>query len=154
MAIDDYFNTLLCVATFSEGTAPNYEPSYSLGDEFYGLIDKQSSMRIWSEKGSSIKIESKLFCSADQTVTENDRIIAIEPHTLVTADLGKYHKELGGAWTLTASAAIGDPVIFFGATTSAGISRQADGDIYTIYSKSNPNMMNRHLEILLQKVGE
>jgi len=152
--ISDYYNTLVAVDQFTEGTAPNWEPSFALQDEFYCLIDKQSSTRIWQDQGSSIKIDTKMFCDSDVTVTEKDRIKVIENHTLATADLTKYHKALGGSWTLTTSAAIGEAVIFYQATNNAGLARKADGDVYTIYSKKNPNEMDRHSEILLQKVGE
>ena len=154
MALSDYYNTLVVVNKFSEGSAPDYEPSYTLQDEFYCLLDKQTSNRIWTDKGSLIKIDNKMFCDPDVTITEKDRIIAIENHTLATADMGGYHKELGGSWTLTASAAIGTPVIFYQASTITGTGRKADGDEYKIYSKKNPNEMNRHFELLLQKVGE
>lgn len=155
MALEDYYNTLLCVNRFTEGTAPDYEQTFALQDEFYGLLDKQSSTRIWQEKGSSVRIDTKLWCDASVTITEKDRITAIENHTLVTGDVGKYHRATNGsAWTLTASAAIGTPVIFYGATTNTGTGRKADGDVYTIYSKKNPNELNRHYELLLQKVGE
>jgi hypothetical protein len=155
MALEDYYNTLLCVNRFTEGTAPDYEQTFALQDEFYGLLDRQSGSRIWQEKGSSIKIDSKMYCSSDVTITEKDRITAIENHTLAAADLGKYHKTIGGAWTLTASAAIGTAAIFYGATTNTGTGRKADGGVYTIVPPiKNPNMMDRHLELLLQKVGE
>lgn len=154
MALSDYYNTLVAVNKFSEGSAPDCEPSYTLQDEFYGLLDKQSSNRIWSEKGSSIKIDSKFWCDPDVTITEKDRIIAIDEHTLVTADLAGYHKALGGSWTLTSSAAIGEACIFYQATSAAGAGRKADGDEYKIYSKKNPNELDRHFELLLQKVGE
>lgn len=149
--ISDYYNTLICINQYSEGTAPDFEASFSLQDEFYGLFDKQSSSRIWNDQGSSIKIDAKLFC--DEEPTGQDRIKVIEDHIIATADIGGYHKELGGAWTLTASAAIGDTCIFYQALTNTGTGRKADGDEYTIYSIKNPNMMNRHFEILLQKTG-
>lgn len=153
MALEDYYNSLLCVNRFTEGTAPDYEQTFALQDEFYGLLDKQSSTRIWQEKGSSVRIDTKLWCDASYSITEKDRITAIENHTLAAADLGKYHKTIGGAWTLTASAAIGTAAIFYQATTNTGTGRKADGDVYTIYSKKNPNEMNWHYELLLQKVG-
>jgi hypothetical protein len=154
MAIEDYYNSLISIGQFTAGSAPDYEPTYILGDEFYALIDKQSSTRIWQERGSSIRIDTKLWCDASVTITEKDRITVVENHTLAAADVGGYHKELNGPWTLTASAAIGTPVIFYGATTNTGTGRKADGDVYTIYSKKNPNELNRHYELLLQKVGE
>jgi len=55
---------------------------------------------------------------------------------------------------LTASAAIGDAVIFYQATNNTGTGRKADGKEYSIYSKKDPNMMQRHLELMLEKVGE
>jgi hypothetical protein len=154
MAIEDYYNSLISIGQFSEGTAPDFEPSFALQDEFYALIDKQSSTRIWQERGSSIRIDTKLWCDSSVTVTEKDRITVVENHTLAAADVGGYHKELNGSWTLTASAAIGTLVIFYGASTNTGTGRQADGDTYKIYSKKNPNELNRHYELLLQKVGE
>ena len=154
MALEDYFNSLVSIAQFTEGTAPDFEPSYVLQYEFYALVDKQSSTRIWQERGSSIRIDTKLWCDSSVAVTEKDRITVIENHTLAATDVGGYHKELGGSWTLTASAAIGDTCIFYQAENTSGTNRKADGQEYMIYSKKNPNEMNRHFEILLQKVGE
>ncbi len=154
MPISDYYNTLVCVNQFSEGTAPDFEQGYSLQDEFYGLLDRQSSTRVWSDKGSAIVIDSKFYCDSDVTITEKDRLKVIEDHVISLADVSGYHKELGGSWTLTASAAIGDTCIFYQAENTSGTNRKADGQEYTIYSKKNPNEMNRHFEILLQKVGE
>ena len=122
MAISDYYNTLVCVNQFGEGSAPDFEPGYVLQDEFYGLFDKQSSNRIWSDQGSSIKIDAKLFC--DEEPTGQDRIKMIEDHIIATADIGGYHKELGGSWILTASAAIGDTCIFYQASTITGTGRK------------------------------
>lgn len=152
--IEDYFNTLFAVDKFSEGSAPDFEPSYALQDELYCLLDKNSSTRQWTEKGSVINIDSKLYCESDVIITEKDRVKIIEDHIIAVADLTRYHKSIGGAWTLTASAAIGEACIFYQATNSAGAGRKADGDIFTIYSKKNPNMMGRHLELLLEKAGE
>ena len=152
--IEDYFNTLFAVNKFSEGTAPDYEPSYALQDELYCLIDRNSENRTWTDRGSMIKIDSKVYCSADVSVTEKDRIKIIDSHTITTSDLTGYHKTLGGSWTLTASAAIGTPCIFYQATTNTGVGRKADGKEYSIYSKKDPNMMQRHLELMLEKVGE
>ena len=152
--IQDYFNTLSCVNKFSSGTAPNYEPSYSLQDDFFGLLDRDNESRVWSERGSSIKIDSLFYCDYDTDITKKDRLKIIDEHIIVLADVGGYHKQLGGDWTLTASAAIGEPCIFYQATTATGTGRKADGTEYNIYSKKNPNIMNRHLELLLEKVGE
>lgn len=154
MAIEDYYNTLASVNKFGEGTAPDYEQSFSLQDEFYGLLDKSKSTRTWTERGSVVQIDSKFFCDADTDITEKDRLLIIEDHIIAVADVGGYHKETGGAWTLTASAAIGGTCIFYQASDSSGTGRKADGDEYTVYSKKNPNMMGRHLELFLQKVGE
>jgi len=152
--IEDYFNTLFAVNKFSEGTAPDWEPSYALQDELYCLLDRNSENRIWTDRGSVISIDSKMYCASDVVITEKDRVKMIEDHILAVADLGGYHKELGGAWTLTASAAIGDAVIFYQATNNTGTGRKADGKEYSIYSKKDPNMMQRHLELMLEKVGE
>ena len=152
--IEDYFNTLFSVNKFSEGTAPDWEPSYALQDELYCLLDRNSENRIWTDRGSIISIDSKMYCDSDVAITEKDRVKMIEDHILAVADLGGYHKELGGAWTLTASAAIGDAVIFYQATNNTGTGRKADGKEYSIYSKKDPNMMQRHLELMLEKVGE
>jgi len=152
--IQDYFNTLFCVNKFSEGSAPDYEPSYALQDELYGLLDRNSSNRTWTERGSVINIDSKLYCDSDVAITEKDRVKVIEDHIIAIADLTGYHKTLDGAWTLTASAAIGLPVIFYQASSNTGTARKADGKEYSIYSKKNPNMMDRHLELMLEKVGE
>lgn len=154
MAIDDYYNTLASVNKFSEGAAPDFEPSFALQDEFYGMFDKSKSTRIWTDKGSVIQIDGVFMCDAGTSITEKDRLKLVEDHIIAIADVGGYHKELGGSWTLTASAAIGDTCIFYQASTITGTGRKADGDEYTIYSKKNPNMMNRHFELLLQKVGE
>lgn len=154
MAIEDYYNSLISIGQFTSGSAPDYEATYVLQDEFYALMDKQTSTRIWQERGSSIRIDTKLWCGAENTITEKDRITAIESHSIVSGDVGGYHKELDGSWTLTSSAAIGTPVIFYGATTITGTGRKADGDVYTIYSKKNPNELTHHYELLLQKAGE
>ncbi len=152
--IEDYFNTLFSVNKFSEGTAPDYEPSFALQDEFYGLLDKSNSSRQWTDRGSVIHIDSIFYCDSATTITEKDRLKVIDDHIITLADVSGYHKKLGGAWTLTASAAIGEPCIFYQASTITGTGRKADGKEYNIYSNKNPNMMNRHLELLLEKVGE
>ena len=121
--ISAHYNKLVCVNKFSEGSAPAYEPSYALQDEFYSLMDTSGMNRIWTDRGSVIRIDSKMYCDADVSVTTKDIIRAIELHPLVSDDLGKYHKEPGGAWTLTASAAIGTPVAFYGASTNTGTGR-------------------------------
>lgn len=152
--IEDYFNTLFSVNKFSEGPAPDWEPSYALQDEMYCLLDRDSERRTWTDKGSVISIDSKMYCESDVAITEKDRVKIIEDHIISIADLAGYHKTHGGAWTLTASAAIGTPAIFYQATTNTGTDRKADGKEYSIYSKKNPNYMDRHLELLLEKVGE
>jgi hypothetical protein len=154
MSISDYYNSIVCVNKFGEGTAPDYEPGYTLQDEFYGLLDRQSSTRIWSDKGSSIKIDSKFFCDSDIAITEKDRLKAIEDHIISLADKNGYHKSYNTGWTLTTSAAIGEAVIFYQAEDITGTNRKADGQEYAIYSKKNPNEMNRHFELMLEKVGE
>jgi hypothetical protein len=150
--IQDYFNTLVSINKFSEGTAPDFEQSFALQDEFYCLIDKQSSNRIWQEQGSAIRIDSKMFCDSSTVITEKDRVKVIEDHIIAVADLTGYHKTVGGSWTLTASAAIGTPCVFYQASTNTGTGRKADGKEYTVYSIHNPNEMQRHYEILLQKI--
>jgi hypothetical protein len=150
--IQDYFNTLVSINKFSEGTAPDFEQSFALQDEFYCLIDKQSSNRIWQEQGSAIRIDSKMFCDSSTVITEKDRVKVIEDHIIAVADLTGYHKTVGGSWTLTASAAIGTPCVFYQASTNTGTGRKADGKEYTVYSIHNPNEMLRHYEILLQKI--
>lgn len=152
--IEDYFNTLFSVNKFSEGTAPDWEPSYNLQDELYCLLDRNNENRQWTDRGSVISIDSKMYCSSDAVITEKDRVKMIEDHIIAVSDIGGYHKELGGSWTLTASAAIGDAVIFYQASTNTGTGRKADGKEYSIYSKKDPNMMQRHLELMLEKVGE
>lgn len=152
--IQDYFNTLFSVNKFSDGSAPDWEPSYALQDELYCLLDRNSENRIWTDRGSIISIDSKMYCSSDVVITEKDRVKMIEDHIIAVADIGGYHKELGGTWTLTASAAIGDAVIFYQATNNTGTGRKADGKEYSIYSKKDPNMMQRHLELMLEKMGE
>jgi len=152
--IQDYFNTLFSVNKFSEGTAPDWEPAYALQDELYCLIDRNSSNRQWTEKGSVIQIDSKLYCNSDVAVNEKDRVKTIDSHTLTMSDVAGYHKTEGGSWTLTSSAAVGTPCIFYQASTNTGTGRKADGKEYSIYSKHNPNMMDRHIELLLEKVGE
>jgi hypothetical protein len=150
--ISDYFNSLVSVNKFSEGSAPDYEPSYALQDEFYCLLDTQSSNRIWQEQGSSINIDMKMYCDPDTVITDKDRVKVIEDHIIAIADVSKYHKtSAGSAWTLTASAAIGQACIFYQASTNTGTGRKADGKEYSIYSKKNPNEMGRHFELLLQR---
>jgi hypothetical protein len=150
--ISDYFNSLVSVNKFSEGSAPDYEPSYALQDEIYCLLDTQSSNRIWQEQGSSINIDTKMYCAADVTITDKDRVKVIEDHIIALADVASYHKTSAGAtWTLTASAAIGQACIFYQASTNTGTGRKADGKEFTIYSKKNPNEMGRHFELLLQR---
>jgi len=153
--IQDYFNTLFCVNKFSEGSAPDFEPSYALQDELCCLLDTSGGLRAWIERGSTVTIDAFMACDSDVAVTTKDQIKIIEDHIIATADLSGYHKTLGGAWTLTASAAIGTTAIFYQASTNTGTGRKADGDIYTIVPPiKNPNMMNRHLELMLEKVGE
>lgn len=152
--IEDYFNTLFSVYKYVEGTPPDFEPSYELQDDFYCLIDRNSENRTWTDRGSIIRIDSKMYCDSDITVTEKDRIKIIDNHTLSSSDVAGYHKALGGNWTLTASAAIGQSAIFYQASDNTGSDRKADGPEYNIYSKKDPNMMQRHFELLLEKVGE
>lgn len=153
--IEDYFNTLFAVDKFSEGSAPDYEPSYALQDELYCLLDTSGGLRAWTDRGSSVKVDAFMACDSDVVVTIKDQIKIIEDHILATADLSGYHKVEGGSWTLTASAAIGTACIFYQASTNTGTGRKADGDIYTIVPPiKNPNMMDRHLELMLEKVGE
>ena len=152
--IQDYFNSLVSVNKFSEGSAPDFEPSYALQDEFYCLLDRNSENRNWTERGSSISIDSKLYCDSDVVITEKDKVKIVEDHIITIADKSGYHKAEGGSWTLTTSAAIGTACIFYQAENNAGLSRKADGKEYKIYSKKNPNMMDRHLELLLERVGE
>jgi len=154
MAIEDYYNTLTAVDKFTEGTAPDFEQSYILQNEFYGLLDRASSSRVWTDTGSIIKINSKFFCDADTDIKAKDRLRVIESHIIATADVGSYHKALEGSWELTATESIGLSVIFYQASTIAGLDRKADGDIYNILPVHNPNEMDRHLELLLEKVGE
>jgi len=150
--IQDYFNSLVCVNKFSEGSAPDYEPSFALQDEFYCLLDKTTGNRIYQDQGTSVKIDIKMYCDSGVAITEKDRVKIIEDHIISVADLTGYHKTVGGSWTLTASAAIGTPVIFYQASTNTGTGRKADGTEYTVYPPiKNPNEMDRHLEILLQK---
>lgn len=150
--IGDYFNTLIAIGTYAEGSAPAYEAGYTLGEEFFVFIDRTSSNRVWTEKGATVKIDAKMFCNYGTAVTENDRIIAIAEHTIAAADVGGYHKALGGAWTLTASAAIGGACIFYGATDATGTARKVDGDTYSIYNVADPANLHRHLELQLQRV--
>jgi len=152
--ISDYFNSLVCVNKFSEGSAPDYEPSFALQNEFYCLLDKTTGNRIFQDQGASVKIDMKMYCDSDVVITEKDRVKMVEDHIIAVADLGGYHKPLGGSWTLTASAAIGQTAIFYQASTNTGTGRKADGKEYSIYSKKDPNMMQRHLELMLEKVGE
>lgn len=152
--IEDYFNTLFSINKFSEGTAPGYEPSYALQDELYCLLDRNSENRTWTDRGSVISIDSKMYCESDVTITEKDRVKIISDHIIAVADVGGYHRTLGGNWALTSSAAIGAAVIFYQASTNTGTGRKADGAEYSIYSKKNPNYMDRHLELMLEKVGE
>lgn len=152
MALSDHYNKRVCINKSSEGTAPDYEPSFSLQDEFYALLDKQSSSRVVNDRGTFVSIDAKLMCDADVEVTEKDRIKVVEDHIIALTDVGGYHKAEGGNWTLTASAAIGDACIFYLATDNVGTGRQADGDEYSIYSIKNPNERDDHLEILLKRV--
>ena len=154
MAIDDYYNTLTAVDKFTEGTGPDYEQTYVLQDEFYGLLDRASSSRVWTDTGSIIKINSKFFCDANTAITAKDRLRVIDDHIIAASDVSGYHKTTGDGWVLTASAAIGVTCIFYQATDDAGTDRKADGDIYKILPIHNPNEMDRHLELLLEKVGE
>ena len=154
MAIEDYFNTLFSVNKFSEGSAPDWEPSYALQDELYGLIDSSGGHRTWLPYGSTVTVDSIFYCNEDVDVTTKDQIKIIEDHIIAVADLSGYHKTEGGSWTLTASSAIGQACIFYQASTITGTGRKADGSEYSIYSKKNPNMMDRHLELMLEKVGE
>ena len=153
--IEDYFNTLFSVNKFSEGSAPDYEPSYALQDELYCLLDTSGGLRAWTDRGSAVKIDAFMSCGYGVSITEKDQVKIIEDHIIAVADVGSYHKPLNGNWTLTASAAIGQAVIFYQASTSTGTGRKSDGDTYTIVPPiKNPNMMNRHLELMLEKVGE
>jgi len=83
--IEDYFNTLFAVNKFSEGTAPDWEPSYALQDELYCLLDRNSENRIWTDRGSVISIDSKMYCASDVVITEKDRVKMIEDHILAVA---------------------------------------------------------------------
>ena len=152
--IQYYFNTLCSVNKFSEGTEPDFEQGYALQDTFYALVDRNSEGRQWTDRGSIIKIDSKMYCDSDVDINEKDRVKLVEDHIISLADKGGYHKTEGGSWTLTASAAIGTTCIFYQASNNTGINRKADGKEYSIYSKKNPNMMDRHLELLLERVGE
>jgi len=155
MAVQDYFNTLFCVNKFSEGPAPDFEPTYALQDELMGLFDASGGRRTWLPYGSTVQVDAIFMCDSDVVITTKDQIKVITEHTLVTADLSGYHKVNGGSWTLTASAAIGQACIFYQASTITGTGRKADGSIYTIVPPiKNPNMMDRHLELMLEKVGE
>ncbi len=150
--IQDYFNSLVCVNKFNEGSAPDWEQSFALQNEFYCLLDKTAGNRIFQDQGASVKIDMKMYCDSDVAITEKDRVKVIEDHIISVADLTGYHKTGGGDWTLTASAAIGEACIFYQATTNTGTGRKADGTEYTVYPPiKNPNEMNRHLEIMLQK---
>jgi hypothetical protein len=150
--IQDYFNSLVCVNKFSEGSDPDFEPSFALQDEFYCLLDKTAGSRIWQEQGASVKIDINMYCDSNTAITEKDRVKVIDDHILAVADLAGYHKTIGGTWTLTASAAIGTACIFYQASTNTGTDRKADGQEYTVYPPiKNPNGMNRHLELLLQR---
>ena len=86
-----------------------------------------------------------------EIISDKDRVKVIEDHIISVADLTGYHKTTGGAWTLTASAAIGQACIFYQASTNTGTGRKADVKEFTIYSKKNPNEMGRHFELLLQR---
>jgi len=155
MAIQGYFNTLFSVNKFSEGNAPDFEPTYVLRDELYCLLDNSGGLRAWTERGSAVKVDAFMACDSDVDVTTKDQIKIIEDHIIAVADLSGYHKVEGGSWTLTASAAIGTACIFYQATTNTGTGRKADGGVYTIVPPiKNPNMMDRHLELMLEKVGE
>ena len=152
--IEDYYNTLYAVNKFSEGTAPNYSQTFALQDEDKGLFDRDSSTRIWSDQGSNLKISSKFYCSSAVEITEKDRVKIIEDHIIAIPDLTKYHKTAAGStWTLTTSAAIGEACIFYQATNSAGLGRKADGQEYNIFVKKNPNLMDHHYELMLERVG-
>lgn len=152
--IQDYFNTLFSVNKFSEGTAPDWEQSFDFQDEDYCLLDRNSSGRNWTDRGSIIQIDAKMYCNYGTAITEKDKVKFIEDHIITISDKNGYHKTVGSTWTLTTSAAIGQACIFYQATTNTGTGRKADGKEYKIYEIKNPNYMNRHLELLLQKVGE
>ena len=92
--IENYYNTLVSIRNFAEGSAPAYEPSYTYSDAFYGCLDNQSGRQIYNDQGRAINIDAIFYCDSSVSVDENDKLKKIDLHAIVLGDVGTYHREL------------------------------------------------------------
>lgn len=152
--IENYYNTLVSIRNFAEGTAPAYEPSYTYSDAFYGCLDNQSSRQIYNDQGRAINIDAIFYCDSSVSVDENDKLKKIDLHAIVLGDVGTYHRELiDSPWILTTSAHVGKYVIFYGATTNKGTGAACDGKEYSIARVHDANFLYHHTELYLFRAG-